>query len=114
MLRLRTLKILVAILGLYGLLLLPAVFWPSYLDSPAGLLALGPFLSVYFFHHLGIPGLLEQNGACGWGWCSPTPVGWVFIVAFWLVLAWLIAWAVAALTSRRRAQDSSGAGTSPF
>ncbi|MBN8531001.1 MAG: hypothetical protein J0L97_03960 [Alphaproteobacteria bacterium] len=94
----RTLRFFVALIGLFALLVSPAFFWPGYLDSPAGLIVAVPFLSVYLFHRLGIPGLLEHNGACGWGWCAPTPFGWVFLCAFWLLLAWLLAWALASMT----------------
>jgi hypothetical protein len=90
-----TLRVLSAILLAYGLLLLPGYFWPGYLDSPAGVLAAIPFLSIYLFHRTGIPGLLQHDGACGWGWCAPTPFGWAFLVAFWLLVAWFIAWAIA-------------------
>ena len=96
----RTLKILVLILVIYGLLLLPALAWPSYLDSPAGLLLLIPALSIYVFHKVGVPGLLEHNGLCGWGWCSTTLFGWLFLAVFWLAVAWLTAWGIASLTSR--------------
>jgi len=100
MLKPRTLKALVLILAIYGLLLFPSLAWPSYLDSPAGLLLRIPGLSIYLFHKAGVPGLLEHNGLCGWGWCSPTPFGWLFVVVFWLVFAWLIAWGLATLTRR--------------
>ena len=106
----RTLKILAVVLVLYGLLALPSFVWPAYADSPAGLFVLVPGLSIYLFHKAGIPGLLEHNGLCGWGWCAPTPFGWgwcapttfgcVFLVLFWLVAAWLLAWAIASLSSR--------------
>lgn len=94
----RTLRFFVALIGLFALLVSPAFFWPGYLDSPAGLIVAVPFLSIYLFHQFGIPGLLEHNGACGWGWCAPTPFGWVFLCAFWLLLAWLLAWGLASLT----------------
>ncbi|MEH6814301.1 MAG: hypothetical protein V7677_17330, partial [Motiliproteus sp.] len=61
--------------GLYGLLFLPYLFWPEYGNSPVAWLALLPMLSIYIFHRFGIPGLLEHNGLCGWGWCSPTLAG---------------------------------------
>ena len=96
----RTLKILAVVLVLYGLLALPSFVWPAYADSPAGLFVLVPGLSIYLFHKAGIPGLLEHNGLCGWGWCAPTSFGWVFLVLFWLVAAWLLAWAIASLSSR--------------
>lgn len=47
-----------------------------------------------------MPGLLEQGGHCGWGWCSPTAAGWIVMVAFWLGVAWLAAWALARLTRK--------------
>jgi hypothetical protein len=74
------------------LLALPGLVWPKYLDSPIGIVIVLPFLSVYIFHSLGIPGLLQNNGACGWGWCAPTPFGWVFIGAVWLLELWAAAW----------------------
>ncbi len=88
----RVLKSLVIIIAIYVLLLSPGLIWPAYLDSPVGLFAAIPFLSVYLFHKIGIPFLLENNGACGWGWCAPTVFGYVFIVIFWLLIAWLLAW----------------------
>lgn len=98
MLKPRTLKLLVLILAVYGLLLLLVLARPPYLESPIGLLVIVPGLSVYVFHKLGIPGLLEHNGLCGWGWCAPTAFGWLFIVVFWLAIAWLLAWTIASLT----------------
>ena len=79
------------LVGAYLLVLSPALLWPSYLDSPGGVLGALPYLAVYLFHTLGVPGLLVNDGACGWGWCAPTVFGWCFIVAVWLGLAWVVA-----------------------
>ena len=106
MLKLRTLKIFALIVAAYALVVLPGFFWPSYFESPAGILVLVPGLSVYFFHTVGVPGLLEHNGFCGWGLCSPTLFGMVFVVAFWVVAVWCVAWAVAALISRYAARKA--------
>lgn len=100
MLKRRTLKILVLVVAGYGLLLLPAAIWPSYLDSPAGVLLIAPLLSVYVFHRAGVPGLLEHNGLCGWGWCSPTIAGWLLAAALWLGIIWLLAWGITSLTNQ--------------
>jgi len=89
--RRRTAPVFIALVGLYGLLLLPGLFFPAYLDSPLGLLAAIPYLSIYLFHALGIPGLLQHDGACGWGWCAPSLAGWVFLLLLWGGLAWLAA-----------------------
>ncbi len=91
MLHSRTLKTMALLIACYLLLWVPAIFWPGYLDTPLGLFAASPILSVYLFHGIGIPGLLQHNGACGWGWCAPTLFGWVFIVSFWLLITWLVA-----------------------
>ncbi|GAB3754805.1 hypothetical protein [Lysobacter olei] len=99
MFRARTLKILGLLLLAYGLLWLPAAFWPPYLDSPIGVLLAAPLLSVYLFHKVGVPGLLEHNGLCGWGWCAPTTFGWLFVAFVLLVAVWLVAWGIAALTA---------------
>lgn len=101
MARARTLKILVALVGGYALLVLPAYLGPSPLQDISTYFFLVPFLSVHLFHHLGIPGLLEHGGACGWGWCSPTLLGWAFLALFWLGLAWLAAWGIARATLPR-------------
>src|SRR5512140_1239923 len=99
----RTLKILAILLIGYALLAIPAYLGPSYLESMSSYLVIAPILSIYIFHKLGIPGLLEHNGACGWGWCSPTVFGWAFLILFWIGVAWLIAWGLARLTARSRA-----------
>ena len=93
----QTLKFFAAIVAIYLLLSLPGLVWPSYLDSPAGLFVAVPYLSIYLFHKIGIPGLLENNGACGWGWCAPTLFGWVFLCAFWLMIGWLLAWGLSSV-----------------
>ncbi len=92
MLELRTLKTLALLIAVIVLLSLPGLFWPGYLDSPIGLLVAIPYLSIYLFHGIGIPGLLQNNGLCGWGWCAPTVFGWIFLLAFWLLVLWLIAY----------------------
>ena len=95
MLQPRTLKILAALLIGYVLLALPSWWWPAYVEAGGEYLVIAPILSIYFFHWLGVPGLLEHDGACGWGWCSPTAFGWAFLVLFWIGAAWLIAWGIA-------------------
>ena len=100
MLKPRTLKFLAFILGSYLLLVLLGVAWPVYFDSLTSYLLLVPYLSVALFHMFGVPGLLEHNGLCGWGWCSPTVFGWAFAAMFWGLVAWGCAWAIAALTMR--------------
>ena len=72
------------------------------LEEMSAYLVMLPFLSIYLFHELGIPGLLQHGGRCGWGWCSPTAWGWVFLALFWLGVAWVLAWGLARLTARRR------------
>lgn len=94
----RTRRIFVVIVAAWATLLLPGLVWPAYLDSPVGVLAVVPYLSIYLFHGLGVPGLLQHAGACGWGWCAPTMFGWTFLVVFWLGVAWLLALGLVRLT----------------
>ena len=93
----RTLKIFAFMVSGYALLCLPAFVWPKYLDSPLGIFVAVPYLSVYLFHGIGVPGLLQNNGACGWGWCAPTILGWVFLGVFWGIVLLLIASGITAL-----------------
>ena len=103
MCRLKTIKIMIIIFIVYILALVPGYFWVSYFDSPIGLLAAIPYLSIYIFHSIGVPGLLQNNGACGWGWCTPTAFGWSFITFFWLLMVWISARLIINLT-----HESSG------
>lgn len=97
----RTRRIFAVIVAVWGVLLLPGLFWPAYLDTPVGVLAAVPYLSVYLFHGLGVPGLLQHGGACGWGWCAPTLFGWAFLAVFWLGVVWLLARLLAGLGAGR-------------
>ena len=99
MLQARTLKFLAAMIAGLILLALPGLAWPAYLDTPIGLIVALPYLSIYLFHSIGIPGLLQHHGACGWGWCPPSVFGWVFLCSFWLLIAWLLAWGLASLSA---------------
>lgn len=89
--RARRLRILLLLWLGYGLLCLPAVVWPAYLDSPVGLVIAVPYLSIYLFNMLGVPGLLQNGGMCGWGWCAPSLFGWLFLGVVWLSASWLLA-----------------------
>lgn len=100
MLHPRTFKILAALLPGYALLVIPAYWGPSYLEELSSYFAMVPLFSIYIFQNIGIPGLLEHGGSCGWGWCAPTALGWVVLVLFWLGIAWFIAWGLACLSLR--------------
>ena len=99
----RTAKFFAGLLAIYGALLSLAFWAPPVLAEPAGWLFLVPFFTPHLFHKLGIPGLLEQGGHCGWGWCAPTVAGWIVLVLLWLGVAWLAAWGLARLTQRAEA-----------
>lgn len=102
----RTAKVFALLVLGYGLLCAPALFWPGWLDTPVGIVVAAPFLSVYLMSALGIPGLLQHGGACGWGWCAPSWLGWVAIVLVWSAVAWLCARAIAAAMGDRGTADS--------
>jgi hypothetical protein len=63
----------------------------------AGLGLLFPFFTSALLHKAGVPGVLEHNGACGWGWCSPTVLGWMLTALIWAGAFWLLAMGVARL-----------------
>lgn len=77
-------------LALYGALMLLSSVLPE--GNILAYVVLVPYFAVYIFHQIGIPGLLENNGLCGWGWCSPTDWGWTFLVCFWLTFTWIAIW----------------------
>ena len=114
MLKARTLKVLALILSAYGLLWALAAVVPSFQDSPIGLLPIAPLLLTYLLHKAGVPGLLEHNGLCGWGWCSPTVFGWAFSLVILLLGGWLLAWAAASLTGRLSARQAQRQGQKQF
>ena len=101
MLRARTFGILAGLLILYALLASAGYWGPGYLAAMGSFLILVPYLSIYIFHRFGIPGLLEHNGLCGWGWCAPTSFGWIFLVSFWLGVAWIVAWGISRMGSAK-------------
>ena len=96
------LKILLILIAIFGALLLLAVVSDKYLDTSLGGIYAVPFLSIYIFHNLGIPGLLHNNGACGWGWCTPTLWGWIFLILYWILFLWFIAWGIARFSNKKR------------
>jgi hypothetical protein len=99
----KKIKVLLAIAVAYAGVWLPYVFWrgnlPAYLNAPYAVLGLAQAIPVYILSGIGIPGLLQNKGLCGWGWCGPTVFGYVVLVMFWVVVAWLIAWLISKLTS---------------
>lgn len=97
----RTLKIWAILMGVFALLCVPAYAGPAFLEETSAIFALVPVLSIYLFHALGVPGLLEHQGHCGWGMCSPTLFGFAFLAVFWLLAFWLAAWGLAYLVGRR-------------
>jgi hypothetical protein len=94
----RALKIFAFIVAVYGAILAAVTYVPSLSDSVLALLAVAPYLTVAAFSMIGIPGVLLNDGACGWGWCPPTIWGWTLSATFWLALAWLISLGLAKLT----------------
>ena len=95
MLRARTLKIFALLVIALVVLGAPAYVGPAFLAEPSSYVVIVPVMSLYFFHHLGIPGLLEHGGAHMPQPHAPTPVGLAFLVIVWLTVAWLIAWSIA-------------------
>ena len=98
----RTLTVFGILVAVYVALALPAYIGPAFLEDFSSYLVLFTILSIYIPHRAGIPGLLEHDGACGWGWCAPTVFGWIFLALFWLGVMWLLAWGISSLIARSR------------
>jgi hypothetical protein len=99
--------VLAALVVAYVLLAVPAYTGPSFLWPFSSELAVAPLLSIYLLHHLGVPGLLQHRGACGWGLCGPTAFGWCVCGVLWVGVAWLVAWRVTRPGARaRRTRES--------
>jgi hypothetical protein len=96
----RTLAILGVLALVYALIVAAAYAGPAVIAEPSAMIVIFTVLSAHLFHHFGVPGLLEHGGLCGPVPCAPTPLGWAFIVLFWLALAWLLAWGLARLYAR--------------
>lgn len=90
-------RYVVVVIVVQALLALPGLFWPSYLDTPIGLVLVLPYFTVYILSGVGVPGLLQHNGACGWGWCAPSHLGWAAIAAAWLAGVLATAWLLSRL-----------------
>lgn len=95
-------KIFAVIVGAYGLLLAVGLLFEDTLGAVAMPLVAVPYFSVLLMHKAGLPGVLEHDGLCGWGWCMPTPLGWALTAALWLALAWGLSLGIAALLRARR------------
>jgi hypothetical protein len=65
-------------------------------------LMLAGYVSVLIAHKIGIPGVLEHDGLCGWGLCAPTPLGWTVAIVFWLSALGMVSWTAAWLLTRNR------------
>ena len=98
----RTLTILVVLLAAGALLWTAVATVPALAESSLAVVVLVPLFAVYALHRLGVPGLLEHDGLCGWGWCAPTPAGGLLGAAALVLAAWVLAWGLAALTRRVR------------
>lgn len=102
MLERRTFTILGALVAAYFLIASPAYLGPAALSEYSAVIVMPVILSLYLVDRLGMPGLLENDGLCGWGWCGPTAFGVLFLAVFWLAVAWLAAWALARALARRQ------------
>lgn len=63
-------------------------------------LMLAGYVAVLLAHQVGVPGVLEHNGLCGWGMCAPTPLGWVVAAATWFFAFALLSWSIARVLTR--------------
>jgi len=104
-----TIKSLLLIAATCAAVWLPSVVWrdnlPAFLIAPYAVLRGIPPIPVYILNAMGVPGLLQNNGHCGWGWCAPTVFGYVTLATFWVAVAWLVARFISILTNKRRLRE---------
>jgi hypothetical protein len=72
--------------------------WAGRVDPLAAIVAGSIYLPLWPFSHLRVPVL----GSTAWYFPPPTPLGWVIVTAFWLVVYWYVAGLIAWLLARRR------------
>lgn len=97
----RTYDIFKGLVAAYIVITFPLYAGPAALAEFSAAFVTPLMFSLYLFHRLGVPGLLEDDGIC-WGWCGPSAFGVVFLVVLWLGVAWLAAWGLARLLARRQ------------
>lgn len=97
----RIIKHFIWIISIYAILASIVITFKGVLNFYVVTIILGlPFYTVHIFHRIGVPGVLEHNGYCGWGLCSPTKFGWLLSICFLVFVAWLIARVTERLTRR--------------
>ena len=79
---------LILLLGYYAIIVLCMVS-TKVSSSPFGIVLLPLIFLAYVFHNLGIPGVLQNNGVCGWGWCMPTIAGYLLGSILLVPLLWV-------------------------
>jgi hypothetical protein len=92
-----TLKLLALLIATVAALVAGAYAEVPYLMDAGALLFIAALLLLFVFTQVGIPGLLEHAGNCGWGICGPTPWGLAFLAAVVLGILWLLARGAAAI-----------------
>ena len=81
---------MVLIVATYSTVIVLGYLLPGEYGTPFLMAGMPLLVTVYVLNMAGIPGLLEQNGHCGWGWCEPTLFGWLLAVILWLVATYLV------------------------
>ena len=85
------LRIWLALLLAYLLAALAAAYAAGEVREFMAFAAFPPFVIASLLHRMSIPGMLQHDGKCGWGWCEPTPLGWIAGVAFIAGALWMLA-----------------------
>ncbi len=86
----RALKIMALIMASYFAVLSLGYILPGEAGLPFLMVGMPLLVSVYIFDMMGLPGLLENDGHCGWGWCEPTLFGWFLATVFWLFMIYIL------------------------
>jgi hypothetical protein len=104
-----TLRILALLLLCLGAVIAGGYAKLPYLATATQGFILGLLTATYFFSALGVPGLLQHGGHCGWAWCNPTPLGWLFLAVMVLLVLWVVAWMLARVIDALRTSPAPAA-----
>ena len=84
-----TIVIWLCMLLAHGLLVSFAVYSDVFRGSMFEAVGITLFVIPYLLHAIGLPTTVSASS--GWGWPEPNFLGWIFSIAFWLGLYFLIA-----------------------
>lgn len=98
--------VFLVLISLHLLLLALALFTTVFQGTWLEAFGLTAVVVPYVLHLIGLP-VLDNNGMSGWGWSSPTLLGWILSGIVWFFIYWSIALGVERLIRRLKERNKS-------